>query len=275
MKELVKHYVGKGLVAIFPEKAKNLSIKGMTIQLHLPVADRLMRNYIFDKAKKENNFEALSNYHKDFWSNKGEDYFLSGFNTDVLESFFKPKCSFLIDSLEEQILEQNENYNLFIEIGTGDGTILKYIKDRSTAIDKFIGIDLSKSQTEANRQRYQNEDKLEFHAADGVEWIKKNGTNKMVVMTSRGVLEYFTQAKLQELFTILSQFEKVYFIAIEPTDVDHDYSKNPDSKIFGFENSFSHNYIKLFTNAGFEIWHQSKSVDWNPSSYMNFIGAKK
>jgi hypothetical protein len=274
MKKFLKMIVGQILLIIMPKKATELSGKGMTIDMGLSPRDRLIRDAILQKAKKKNDFETLSNLHQDYWVNKGEEYFSSGFNNNVLENFFIPKCSFLFDLLQEQIKVETVPYNTLVEIGTGDGKILQYLSTKFPQIEKFVGIDLSSAQIEANKAVFTNNSNLEFVASDGYDWIKKNGHDQMIIVTSRGVLEYFTQSKLQEFFNELNDLSNIFFIAIEPTGVNHDILKNPDSEIYGSENSFSHNYPQLFKNSGFNIWHQSKELFASQDCHMNFIGAK-
>lgn len=67
---------------------------------------------------------------------------------------------------------------------------------------------------------------------------------------------------------------KIIFIAIEPVGVNHDFNKNPNSEIYGSENSFSHNYVKMFQNSGFTLWHQSKIIYPQSDLYNHLIGAK-
>lgn len=274
MKSLLKTIIGKILIKILPKKANQLSNMGITIGINLSKKDRLIRYALLEKAKKKKDFDTLSNFHKNYWTNRGEEYFSSGYNDHILEKFFIPKCSFLFDLLQEQLQNEFRKYNTLVEIGTGDGRVLEYLSVRFPKINKFIGIDLSIPQIDANQKVYNKSAKLEFVASDGFDWIKKNGHNYMIIVTSRGVLEYFTQSRLQAFLDELNNIGKIIFIAIEPTGVDHNFLKNPNSEIYGSENSFSHNYSQLFQNSGFIIWHQSKIISLHSDSYMNFIGAK-
>ena len=273
MKDIIKTIVGSILIVVMPKKAKELSNKGMTINVGLTLKERLMRHTLLGKAKKNENFETLSQFHQDFWTNKADEYFSGQFNDHVLEYFFIPKCLFLFDLMQEQLQQDFVKFNIMVEIGTGDGKVLKYLSSKFPQINRFIGLDLSSSQIEANKKIFDNEDKIEFVAADALDWLKKNKEDHMIIFTSRGVLEYFTQSKLQSFLNNLNSIGKIIFIVIEPTGMNHDYLKNPNSEIYGSENSFSHNYAKLFTESGFEIWHHSAEKSTNDSN-MNFIGAK-
>lgn len=274
MKNFIKNIVGHILITVMPKKAKELSNKGMTIDVNLSSKDRLIRSALLEKAKKDKDFDSLYKFHQDFWENRGEEYFSTRKYNKVLEDFFIPQCSFMLDLLKKQLQNEDEKYNMLIEIGTGEGTVLNYLSEKFPNIDRFVGIDLSVSQIEANKKTFNKSPKLEFVASDAFDWIKKNGQDHMIIITSNGVLEYFTQSRLQAFFDELNSIGKIIFIAIEPIGVDHDFLKNPDSEIYGSENSFSHNYAKMFKTSGFKIWHKSKITYSQSDLYMDFIGAK-
>jgi 2-polyprenyl-3-methyl-5-hydroxy-6-metoxy-1,4-benzoquinol methylase len=274
MKKYIKIIVGLILIIILPKRTRELIGKGVTVHAGARVKDRLIRYAILEKAKKKKDFETLSNFHQDYWINNGAQYFSSEYNDNILENFFIPKCSFLFDLLQDQLKKESGKFNTLIEIGTGDGTILEHLSTKFPQINKFVGIDLSNSQIEVNKKVFSKNNKLEFIASDGLDWIKKNGHDHMIIVTSRGVLEYFTRSKLQAFFDQLNKLGKIIFLAIEPTGVNHDFYKNPDSEIYGLENSFSHNYTQLFKNSGFVLWHKSEELFASPECYMNFIGAK-
>ena len=274
MKNFIKTIVGSILIVIMPKKAKELSNKGMTIDVGLTLKERLMRHTLLGKAKKDEDFETLSQFHQDFWTNKADEYFSTRFFNNVLEDFFIPKCSFLVDLLKEKLDQEGGKFNILVEIGTGEGTVLNYLSSQLPNVNRFIGIDLSTAQIESNKNLFSKNKKLEFVASDAFDWIKENRNDHMIIITCNGVLEYFTQSRLQDFFNELNSFGKVIFVAIEPIGVNHDFLKNPNSEIYGIENSFSHNYVKMFKDAGFNIWHQSKENYLNSDLYMDFIGAK-
>ena len=274
MKNFIKTIVGSILIVIMPKKAKELSNKGMTIDVGLTLKERLIRHTLLGKAKKDEDFETLSQFHQDFWTNKADEYFSTRFFNNVLEDFFIPKCSFLVDLLKEKVDQEGGKFNILVEIGTGEGTVLNYLSSQLPNVNRFVGIDLSTAQIESNKNLFSKNKKLEFVASDAFDWIKENRNDHMIIITCNGVLEYFTQSRLQDFFNELNSFGKVIFVAIEPIGVNHDFLKNPNSEIYGVENSFSHNYVKMFKDAGFNIWHQSKENYLNSDLYMDFIGAK-
>lgn len=274
MKDIIKTIVGSILIVVMPKKAKELSNKGMTINVGLTLKERLMRHTLLGKAKKNEDFETLSQFHQDFWTNKADEYFSTRYFNNVLEDFFIPKCSFLVELLKEKLEQEGGKFNMLVEIGTGEGTVLNHLSLKLPNVDRFIGIDLSSPQIETNKKSFSENHKLEFIASDAFDWIRQNRNDHMIILTSAGVLEYFTQSRLQDFFNELNGLGKIIFVAIEPIGINHDFLKNPNSEIYGVENSFSHNYVKMFKDAGFNIWHQSKVVNPKSDLYMDLIGAK-
>lgn len=115
---------------------------------------------------------------------------------------------------------------------------------------------------------------MQFVAADAGEWIPKNGQRNTIYLTSRGVLEYFTEQDLLDLLSTISNMGNSIFVAIEPVGLDHDLDINPHSRLYGGEKSFSHNYKVLFPKAGFSIEYLSEKVYRENDHKLLFIIAK-
>jgi hypothetical protein len=267
--------IGELLIFIRPLKAKKLAKEGMTVVMDksgLSVLDRLMRRAILKKVENKGDFDQLAKLHENYWKNKGAGFFDE--NNNRLELVNLPFSDFIFPLLKEELEKQNGNYHTLVEIGTGNGQILDYLSTKFQGIDKFIGIDLSELQTSENILNYKKNTKLEFVAADAFEWVDKFGAGSTVFLTFMGVLEYFTESRLQDFLKKIDSLGKIIFVAIEPNGHDHDFSENPHSQVYGSERSFSHNYHKLFKNSGFELWHSSKKSLNDSRDYISFIGAK-
>ncbi|MFS4457079.1 class I SAM-dependent methyltransferase [Maribacter sp. 2304DJ31-5] len=271
---ILSNTLGNLLVFLQPHKARELSKKGMTLVMKndLSVKERLMRRAILKKTEKKGNFKELAEFHENYWANKGADFFDA--NNKRLEHINLPFCDFIFDLLGEELSKQNEGYHTLVEIGTGNGRVLDYLSTKFHGLDKFIGIDLSEVQTNNNTRYYKKNPKLEFVTSDAFDWVDKHGQGNTIFLTFMGVLEYFTEQKLQDFLIRLNSLGKIIFVAIEPNGINHDFVKNPHSQVYGTERSFSHNYPKLFKNSGFEFWHSSKKTLEGNICFMNFIGAK-
>ncbi|HLT33780.1 MAG TPA: class I SAM-dependent methyltransferase [Aquaticitalea sp.] len=265
--------VGNMLLFFLPKKASQLSQNGMTIVNNegMSVFERLMRRAILSKYEKKQDFNRLEELHKNYWTNKGSDFFLE--TEHSFEKEFLPNCAFIFDELQNRLSQSSGPFNTLVEIGTGNGRVLEYLSSKFPTIDQFIGIDLSTAQIKINNEKFNGHPRLEFVAADGFDWVKKHGTGNTIFLTSRGVLEYFTEERLQAFFRLINNLGKVIFIAIEPKGTDHDFAKNPNSQPYGYERSFSHNYPRLFENSGFDIWHLSYKPLYE-SAVLGFVGAE-
>ena len=274
MKDKIKTIIGDILIHIRPKKAAELAESGMTIMRgdKYTTTDYLMRDAMIRKAERNNDHEKLASYQKAYWVNHGQEFFLR--TDDSFEKAFLPECTFIFDLLQEELSKEPEQFNTLVEIGAGNGKVLNFLSAKFLQIKRFVGIDLSNDQINANKRNFIENSRLEFVAADGFDWINGHGQDRMIFVTSRGVLEYFTEGRLQEFFNKLDSLGKIIFVAIEPNGVDHDFSINSGSQPYGSERSFSHNYKALFENAGFELWHNSKKELGRDDFFFSFIGAK-
>jgi tRNA G46 methylase TrmB len=274
--EVLSYTMGNILVLLRPEKARKLSEKGMTLvpnnlNLMERLMERLMRRAIIKNIEKKEDYDTLAALHYNYWTNNGVEFFSE--TEASFENEFLPNCAFIFDELEKTLSNTSVQFHTLVEIGTGNGCVLNYLSSKFPKINQFIGIDLSPVQVEINNKKFKDDKRLEFVASDGFDWVKEHGQGNTIFVTSRGVLEYFTQERLQEFFKEINALGKIFFIAIEPKGADHNFETNPDSQPYGPERSFSHNYPRLFKNAGFDLW-QTSYKHLNNSTIMGFIGAK-
>lgn len=273
MRNKLKELLGNILIVVLPKKTAKLTKKGISFNVknEFSLIDRLMRNALLKNAEKKEDFNKLAEYHENFWKETGRKYFSNKEN--VLEDFFLPNGSLVFERLQNILNNQSQNFSTMVEIGTGDGVVLNYLKDKFPQVEKFVGIDMSKEQISVNKKNFEQIDKLEFVASEGFDWIKENGSGATIFFTSGGVLEYFTEQRLQELFHYLNTLDPVIFIAIEPIGLNDDFSINPNSRPYGHERSFSHDYARLFKNAGFSLWYEAKTPFNNKECHFSAFGA--
>ncbi|WP_099572627.1 class I SAM-dependent methyltransferase [Maribacter sp. 4U21] len=172
------------------------------------------------------------------------------------------------------MLKESNQFNTLVEIGTGDGSVLHFLSSKIPEMIRMVGIDLSEIQITADISKYKENPKLEFVVADGFQWVEQNGKSNMIFVTFRGVLEYFTQQRLQGFFKKLDSLGNILFFAVEPNTLSHNFNSNPNSEIYGNESAFSHNCAKLFEDAGFSVWHLSKRIESEHPDVTCIIGAK-
>lgn len=267
--------IGNLLVSIYPKKAKELSDEGITLVMtkEFTLKEQLMRKAILKKVQKQKEFNSLSDIHRKYWSNQGKDFYSVTKNN--LETIHLPRHKSTFEALQKQLAIAPSQFKTIVEIGTGNGIVLNYLSTQFPDLDNFIGIDLSQDQISINQSNFKDNSKLKFVASDVMEWVEEYGEEYMVFLTFRGVMEYFNQKQLNHFFEKLNSLGKIIFFAIEPNGLEHDFNQNPDSMIYGVETSFSHNYPKLFEDAGFKIWHLDKMKEpEHPHHVMSIIGAK-
>ncbi|MDN3492160.1 class I SAM-dependent methyltransferase [Winogradskyella bathintestinalis] len=270
---LLTNTVGRAMVLLHPKKTAEWTEAGITLILNedLSFTERLMRNAILSKVEKQSDYNTLADLHKNYWVNQGADFFAA--TDDSFETSFLPDCSFIFDLLKKELKNQPQEFKTLVEIGTGNGKVLEYLSSEFSKIDRFVGIDLSPSQMKKNSEDYKMNPKLEFVAADGFDWVKEHGQSHTIFVTSRGVLEYFTEERLQAFLNEVSNLGKTMFVAIEPNAIGHNVVTHPESQPYGHERSFSHNYAKLFKYANYSLWYSS-TVPCQKSHDLTFIGAK-
>lgn len=272
MKNRIIIFIGNLFLALLPKKAKKMANNGMTItdKKSISFIELFMRKSLLKKAEEEQNYNQLSEFHKAFWKKKGAKYFLE--NDDSFEKSFLPECTFLFDLVELKLSMEQHNFHTIVEIGCGNGKVLNYLSTKFPDIERFVGIDLSQQQISMNKNTYVSNTKLEFIASDAFDWVNTHATENMIFVTSRGVLEYFTEPKLLDFFNKLNNLGKTTFVAIEPNGIYHDLQTNKSSQPYGYERSFSHNYEALFKTAGFHLWHNT-TKDSGTDFYLRYMAA--
>jgi hypothetical protein len=269
--------LGNVLVFLRPRKARQLSENRITLvhrnKQNLSIQERLMRYALVNKLEKINDHTTIAELNRNFWINKNATkLFLETENK--FEDEFLPNCSFMFELLKKELSNHSENFDTLVEIGTGNGDVLNYLFSEFPQINRFIGIDLSADQIEINNKKFHTNSKLEFVTADACDWVKEHGRSNSIFVSSDGVLEYFLENDLQEFLNEISRLDKSIFIAMEPNGADHNFETQPDTQLYGNEPSFSHNYPKLFKNAGFSLWHFSQKPWLGGGGVKTFIGAK-
>jgi precorrin-6B methylase 2 len=270
--------LGNILIFLMPKKASQLPKNRITLvhknKNNLNILERLMRYALVQKLEKIQNHDIIAEANREFWTNNNNATELFLETDDTFKTDFLPNCTFIFDILKTQLSNQSDPFDTIVEIGTGSGEVLKYLSIEFPQIKRLVGIDLSQHQVDINNEKFKNDKKLEFVASDAYDWIKKYGQSNTIFVSSRGVLEYFLEQRLQDFLKEVNQLGKIIFVAIEPNASDQNFETQHNTKLYGNEPSFSHNYPKLFKNADFNLWHFSQKPWFNGGNTQTFIGAK-
>ena len=172
MKGKLIYLIGDLLILLMPKKAKKLAKTGMTItdRNKITLIELFMRKSLLKKVEDKSDYNTLSEFHKAYWKNKGDDFFTA--TDDSFEKNFLPECSFMFELLKNKLSIEEEDFNTLVEIGTGNGKVLNYLSEQFPQIDRFVGIDLSENQIIRNQKTYSRNQKLEFVALYAIDWVK-------------------------------------------------------------------------------------------------------
>ena len=218
--------------------------------------DRLMLSALRQRAARNGSLEAFTaSQQRSFWSSAAAADFHAT-QEQYFEEWFLGHNLVLLTELERALT--GGEFRTLCEIGCGTGNALDYLRRRLTGVEQFIGIDLSPEQIRRNEARFAAPD-LSWVADDALQWVVANARPGWVFLSNNGVLEYFTQAAVQQLFThIAARLGPALISLCEPVGLDHDLERDVDSSTYGTEHSFSHNYPHLLREAGFRLIYSSE-----------------
>jgi len=250
--------LGRLLMRIMPRQVERLEAGDFTIYLgkRNPI-DYLLRAGMAHKALGDRDYQSIQDYHTRFWSSHAAYRYHEGHRSvheDVTLRHFSP----LLDALEAALAERQ--IRGLCEIGCGSGDFLQYLAGRFGNLERLVGLDLSPESTETNRQR-NRDPRIEFVASDADRWIRDEGESHWLYVSHRGVFEYFPQASLESLLEYLAaKCRPNLLLAVEPVGIDFDLEKEVESRTYGREFSFSHNYPKLLERAGFQVLRMEEAA---------------
>lgn len=212
---------------------------------------RLIRNAHQRDAVERRDHETLHRFLCDYWKSPISAEFFEGDFKRFEDIFLKYHLG-LVDAMKEAISKFGNGEVRLVELGSGDGRVLQYLRERLSGVDAFVGIDLNENQILECREKYRDEPKLSFENHDVSEWLSEHPARQTVLFTNGGVLEYFTRAQLLELFSLLQANGPCVVAITETLAVDHDLENDLETFPYGHEYAFSHNYAAILREAGFE-----------------------
>lgn len=145
--------------------------------------------------------------------------------------------------------------NALIDLGCGNGKTLAEIDDQLGGVPFAMGVDICDPAIAAAKAEFADRPTLEFHCAEGKAFLAEWSKPGTLLLTNAGVLEYWHRKDIAELLGALAAARGTAVFLIEPLAPDYDLKRDTRSVIFGKEQTFSHNYRNLLTEAGFTITH--------------------
>lgn len=226
----------------------------------LDAIERLIRVSVLWWKSRDASGAQLAELHQQFWQTQSSDDYYAGTHTRF-EQVFMPHFDHFLDRLAAEAA--SNKLNCLIEIGCGEGQLLRHLQDRVPA-NRYIGLDLSEDQIARNISS-NSPDGPEYYAGDAIDWISKNAPTHSVYVSGLGVLEYFTQVQLTTLLqSIAHKHAPACALFIEPVDHAADFNTFDSSYAAGEEHSFTHNYPKRLQQSGWEVL---STEEVNLSSY--------
>jgi SAM-dependent methyltransferase len=241
----VKRALGRALLLVRPDIERRI-LSGGEVRSS---TERLAVAGLIARHSAAGTLDKLAHLHSGYWAG-ADAVAYHGTNEDRFHSRFLKLHYEIVDALEEVV--SGGRIHTLCEIGCGSGQVIDHLAKRLPTLKRLVGIDLSASQIAINEKRYRDS-RLGFVAADGAQWLQQHSAPGFCFLTYGGVLEYFPQELVQRMFATLARRGPACFALVEPTDPAHDLDREMNSRIWGEEFTFSHNYAGLLADAGFHI----------------------
>ncbi len=258
VKRATKGILGRMLATLRPDIARKIEAGGIDAYLsHFrdeSLVERLILEAVIARRQAEGATAGLVQSHTEYWASDKALAF-HGRIGRRLETGLLGDHAPLVAALKDVLA--TGQYHTLCEIGCGSGDLISYFARELPALRELVGIDLSPEQVARNRQRHLDP-RLRFVAADANTWIPENIESGTAFLTYDGVLEYFSEPALEALLRAIAAHPPACFAIVEPIAPDFDLDAEAHSRLFGGEMSFSHNYPRAFTAAGFRVRWQGE-----------------
>jgi SAM-dependent methyltransferase len=249
----LKGALGRVLCALQPSRARAF-LRGRG-PAFLGRTDQLVMTYLWQRAQRRGRLEQfILRQQRRLWSSR-EIADFHELQTGYFQRMFLGPNKVSLDVLEAELARGG--LDTLCEIGCGHGEVVNFLSQRLGALRRFIGLDLSSEQTRRNVARF-GSDRVEWVAGDARRWVEKHVRPGWILLTHNGVLEYVPREDLTALFSRAAQNAPALVSLSEPIALDYDLDRETLSRPYGFERSFSHNYLQILEQSGFRVVHRSE-----------------
>lgn len=255
MKQFIKRALGSLVAAMLAQKRDSL-ISGAAPS---GLLEKLINFSLIKKASSKGDHQALRDQLASFWQGDSAAKFFDTYKSRSTERFFNDHY-IVIEELSRILGQPQNECSRLIEIGCGDGAVLGHLATNLDTIDSFIGIDINEEIIARNRRACKRCNTF-FMAGDANEQLAINSRPGSILFSYGGVLEYFLNTEVVEMFAMMKSNSPALIVLVEPLYDGFDLDTDIRSKAGGFESSFSHNYPFLVENAGFEVVYQKLLTD--------------
>lgn len=220
------------------------------------LVERMALAALIDRHQRAGTLESLSHLHRNFWAGDQAAGFYAA-TEDRFERVFLGQHRTVVEQLAK--LVASGDFHTLCEVGCGGGQVLSHLQDQLPGLRRLVGLDLNASQIRLNQERYADQPRLEFVAGDAAEWIPAQIGPGWIVFAYGGVFEYFTQAQLGRLLSVIAAQAPASVGFVEPVAEDQALAADGPSQAFGTELSYSHPYLRLVEEAGFKVVCQEET----------------
>jgi SAM-dependent methyltransferase len=252
-----------GIVALLQPGRMRLLRAGQWPSERLSKLDKLLIAALVDEHERKGTLGALSGLHQTLWRTD-QAVSVHAQAEERFQTWWVGRHSAIVAPLKEAmdtLAARGTPIEALCEIGCGSGSVLADIAQRLPELKQLIGLDLNQKQTEANRARFADQPRLRFECADATEWIAAQAPAHCAYLVNGGVLEYFSEAMLEALFTgIAAHKAPALFALVEPIASDYDLERETASRPYNFERSLGHNYPWWLGRTGWRVRWQERQV---------------
>lgn len=261
LKRLVKVLLGRALLVLRPDIARRFETGGVdgccSRSRDTSFGERLVLAVLIARRAAPGAQSEIADAHRKFWSSaKAVEHHGASAEHSFRTAFLGPHFP-MVEALQREL--SSGEYHTLCEIGCGSGQVINFMAQRLPELRAFIGLDLSEVQVALNTRHY-DDPRLRFVAADATTWIPEHAVGGFAFLTYGGVLEYFPEPVLKAVLRTLAARPPICFALVEPIASDYDLENEVQSRLFGGEMSFSHHYLRAFSEAGFRIRWQKELV---------------
>lgn len=251
LRRWIKTALGSLFIAMQPALAQRLEAG----QAPRNLGERIALAGLVRRHRKTGTLDRLAPQHARFWESAAAVRFHAGTEARFQHTFMVVHRG-IVDRLAG--LLEDGAFDTLCEIGCGSGLVLDYAAHRLSGLRRLVGIDLSVEQSALNAARA-TDPRLTFVGADAAQWIPAHAGAGWAFL-SYGVLEYIPHKALSELFATMAARSPTLVALIEPIDAAFDFARDGDSRAYGGELSYTHNYPRLLADAGFGLVHREECV---------------
>ncbi|WP_171208262.1 MULTISPECIES: class I SAM-dependent methyltransferase [unclassified Ruegeria] len=223
-----------------------------------------------ERASRRGNEEELQTAFASLWQDGINTQYYDRYSDRFQMWFRSTHKDFFKDLVTFSRARHFEN---MVEIGCGDGRVLDYCAQNMPQGMTFTGIDINKSIIDRNKRAFSNKRRLEFTCFGAQRWLRQNLKRDLLVLAYGGVLEYFSEKKLRDVYGLLASKPGTAMALVEPVAQAHAMDRTTESFSHGEEHSFSHNHRYLLEQAGFDVILNRTSVSgpikWTEIIAMN------